>query len=144
MVAGALRVRGLLACKLAGTSPLLCGPLQPRAVEHVVGESPRALQPRYPGCDLWKAGGMGQAKQQFGDFCHYFCFVLFYPEFILQRNWHWFPEEKGSLGKFFFLWVLPEGQITLEIAERGCSTRGVGSFPRNRSVDELNRIGSSM
>ena len=58
-------------------------------------------------------------KQQLGDFCCYFCFFLFSPNFILHRNWCCSSEgKKGSLGKFFFLGILSKGQITLEIAER--------------------------
>lgn len=93
---------------------------------------------------LGLGAGLGWSKASaFLDFCCYFCFDLFHPEPILQRNWCclFLPRGKktGALGNFSSWGFCLKAKITLEVAEKGCSPGGVGRFRRNEKRYELNR-----
>lgn len=93
---------------------------------------------------LGLGAGLGWSKASaFLDFCCYFCFDLFHPEPILQRNWCclFLPRGKktGALGNFSSWGFCLKAKITLEVAEKGCSPGGIGRFRRNKKRYELNR-----
>lgn len=88
---------------------------------------------------LGLGAGLGWSKASaFLDFCCYFCFDLFHPEPILQRNWCclFLPRGKktGALGNFPSWGFCLKAKITLDVAEKGSSPGGVGRFRRNETL----------
>ena len=119
---GELRVRASLPASWQQTRPSYEHPSRPKAVclpgnrPVFFSDTSNVVFGKLEDCDKHSFS----LKQQLGNFCCYFFFFLFSPNFILPRNWCCSLEEKkNSLGKFFFLGILSKGQITLEIAERG-------------------------